>query len=121
MADRLLQISWSQPVRGREERSLEVFDATMGVLGRRQQEGRIESFDVNLLRPNAQERGGSIDIRGTQRQIDELQEDPEFTACMIDAALAVNRLAQCEGYCGSGVSEQMERYREAATKVHQTA
>ena len=53
MADRLLFIGWGPPVRGREERALEVFNESVGLYGRLQQDGRIDSFDVSLLRPNA--------------------------------------------------------------------
>jgi hypothetical protein len=47
MADRMLFISWGTPVRGLEERGLDVFNEAIGLLGRMQQEGRIESFDVS--------------------------------------------------------------------------
>ena len=51
MADRVLFISWGTPVRGSEERGLEVFNATLGLYGRMQQDGRIEAFDVMLFEP----------------------------------------------------------------------
>ena len=46
MADRMLFIGWGTPVRGREERGLEVFNEALGLLGRMEQDGRIEGFDV---------------------------------------------------------------------------
>ena len=49
MADRVLFIGWGTTVRGREERALEVFNEAVGLYGRMQQDGRIESFDVTLL------------------------------------------------------------------------
>ena len=52
MADRVLTISWGAPVHGREERGLEVFNEALGLYGRMQQDGRIESFDVTLCMPN---------------------------------------------------------------------
>ena len=56
MADRVLFIGWGTPVRGREERALEVFNESLGLYGRMQQEGRIESFDVTLLGANPSQR-----------------------------------------------------------------
>jgi hypothetical protein len=41
MADRMLFIGWGAPVRGLEERGLEVFNDAIGLLGRMQQDGRI--------------------------------------------------------------------------------
>jgi hypothetical protein len=52
MADRVLFISWGQTVRGAEEHALEVFNDALGILGRMQQDGRIEGFDVVLLNAN---------------------------------------------------------------------
>jgi len=42
----VLFIGWGTTVRGREERSLEVFNEIMAHNVRLQQEGRIERFDV---------------------------------------------------------------------------
>jgi len=57
MADRVLFISWGTAVRGREERGLEIFNEAVGILGRMQEEGRIEKFDVVLLDPNGELNG----------------------------------------------------------------
>ena len=46
MADRLLFISWGSVVAGREEIALEVFNESVGLYGRLQQDGRIEGFDT---------------------------------------------------------------------------
>ena len=63
MSDRMLFIGWGDPVRGAEERAIEVFNEALGILGRKQQEGQIEGFDVALLAPNT-DLGGYITIRG---------------------------------------------------------
>src|SRR5581483_1698934 len=77
MADRMLFISWGAPVRGREERGLEVFNDALGLLGRMQQDGSIESFDVALLTPNAAV-NGYVAVHGSAAQIDALRQDEEF-------------------------------------------
>ena len=38
---------------GAEERGIEVFNEALGLLGRMQQDGTIEKFDVALLAPNS--------------------------------------------------------------------
>jgi hypothetical protein len=118
MADRILFLSWSAPVRGREERSLEVFNEALGTLGRRQQEGQIESFDVCLLAPNAGI-AGYIQIRGSSEQINGLREDPEFKRSTADASLIVENLQHILGYCNEGVAAQMQLYQDAISKVPQ--
>jgi hypothetical protein len=118
MADRILFLSWGAPVRGREERGLEVFNEALGLLGRKQQDGQIESFDVCLLAPNASV-NGYVQIRGTAEQINALREDPEFQRNTLDASLIVENLEHIVGYCNEGIAAQMALYQEAIGKVPQ--
>jgi hypothetical protein len=118
MADRMLFVSWGVPVRGLEERGLEVFTEALGLLGRMQQDGRIESFDVALLTPNG-DMNGYIAVHGTAAQIDALRQDEEFVRNTADAAMIVDALRHIEGYANEGVARQIEIYRDAVAKVPQ--
>ena len=69
MADRVLLISWGPPVRGREVRSLEVFNEAVGLFGSMQQGGRIESFDITIMRPNGHF-NGYMQLHGSAAQLD---------------------------------------------------
>jgi hypothetical protein len=120
MADRILFISWGSPVRGREERGLEVFNETMGFYGRLQQEGRVESFDVALVAPNPG-LGGYITLHGSAEQLNALREDDEFQRILVDASLIVEDLRLVEGYTNEGIARQMALYQSAVAKVPQTA
>jgi hypothetical protein len=120
MADRVLFISWKRPVSGREERGLEVFNEALGLYGRKQQEGKVEGFDVSLFVPNGVI-DGCIAVRGTPDQLALLQEDEEYQRNMADASLIVEDLAVCVGYTNQGVARQMEIYQDAIAKVPQTA
>lgn len=120
MADRMLFISWGTPVRGSEERGLEVFNEALGLYGRMQQDGRIEGFDVTLFDPNA-DLNGAIQIRGSAAQLATLREDEEFQRTMIDASLIVDRLRLIEGWSDEGVAHQMTLYQEAISRVPQRA
>jgi hypothetical protein len=120
MADRALVIAWGTPVRGLEERGLEVFNEALGLLGRMQQDGRIEGFDVCLFEPNTNVNGVVL-IRGTRAQIDDLRDDEEFRRNTADAMLIVDGLRHTEGYVNEGVARQMELYQEAVAKVPQRA
>jgi hypothetical protein len=120
MADRVLFISWGSPVRGREERALEVFNDGVGLYGRMQQEGRIESFEIVLLNPTSL-LAGYIELKGDAAQIQAVQEDAEFQRVMTDASLIVDDLNIVPGYTNAGVAEQMATYAEAIAKVPQSA
>src|SRR5690242_11815840 len=102
MADRVLLISWKRPVPGREERGLEVFNEAVGLYGRKQQEGRIEGFDVGLMIPNGV-LDGYIAVHGSTDQLALLQEDEEYQRNMVDASLIVEDLAVSLGYTNEGV------------------
>jgi hypothetical protein len=120
MADRVLFIGWGNPVRGAEERALEAFNDALGLLGRMQQEGRIESFDVSLLAPNT-DLGGFIAVRGTGDQIDAMRVDEEFQRNTVDAQLAVDGIRHIDGYTNEGIAPQMAMYQEAIAKIPQRA
>lgn len=120
MADRMLFIGWGDVARGREERALEVFNEALGILGRMEQDGRIEGFDVALLMPNAG-LDGYMQVRGTAAQIAAVRDDPEFMRNTVDAGLVVDGLRHIEGFCNDGVARQMAMYSEATARVGQTA
>jgi hypothetical protein len=120
MADRVLFISWGQTVRGAEERALEVFNEAVGLLGRMQQDGRLEKFDVVLLDPNA-DLDGYIEVFGSAEQLAAVREDPDFVRNTIEAQLCVDRIVHTTGYCNEGVSRMMGLYQEAMAKVPQRA
>ena len=120
MADRVLFIGWSTPVRGREERGLEVFNEAIGLCGRMQQDGRIEKFDVVLLGPNG-DLTGYIEIHGSAEQIAAFREDEEFQRNTVEANLVVDGLRHIEGYTNDAVARQMARYQESVARVPQTA
>lgn len=120
MADRVLYVGWGSPVRGAEEHGIEVFNEALGLLGRKQQEGMIEGFDVVLLDPNGQI-GGFMLAKGTREQIDGLRADEEFQRAMIDASLIVDGLNHIEGYTDEGVAREMAMYQEAISRIPQRA
>ena len=120
MADRVLFISWGAPVRGLEERGLEVFNEAIGLDGRMQQEGRIESFDVTLLSPNSG-MAGYIVLRGSAEQLAAVRESEDFQRNLLDAGLIVEDLCVVDGYTNEGIAHQMALYQEAIAKVPQRA
>jgi hypothetical protein len=116
MADRVLFIGWKEPARGREDRAVEVFNDAVGILGRKQQEGAIEGFNIVLLQPN-EGLAGFMTVEGTAAQLSALQEDPEFQRNTVDATLNVDGICHIDGWTNEGVGTQMEMYTEAVARV----
>jgi len=121
MADRMLFIGWGASVRGREERGLEVFNESVGLYGRMQQEGRIEGFDVVLLNPHGGHLEGYIELHGSAPQLAAVREDEEFKRTLVAASLIVDDLRIVDGYANEGVAQEMTLYQEAVAQVPQSA
>ncbi len=120
MADNMLLIAWNEPRQGLESRAVEVFNDALGLLGRKQQDGQIESFDVALLGPNS-DMDGFIMIRGTAEQIAALRLDEEFQRNTINSQLTVDGIRHIEGYTNEAIATQMQMYIEAIATVPQQA
>jgi hypothetical protein len=118
MADRVLFISWGDPVPGREERATEVFSDAVGFYGRLQQEGRIEAFDACLLEPNG-DLNGYFELHASADQLAAVREDGEFRDLMIAASLIVEKLRMATGMTGAAIAPEMERFAAQVARVPQ--
>ena len=120
MADRVLLISWGSSVRGREERGLEVFNETMGLFGRMQQDGRIERFNVVLLEPNSL-LDGFIELQGSAEQLAAVRASEDFRRTIADATLIVDDMNLIEGAVNEGIAREVALYQESIARVPQTS
>jgi hypothetical protein len=117
MTDRALFVGFGAPVRGREERAVEVFGQFVQMFGRMQSEGRIEGMDVTLLDPHGGELGGFFMAHGSAEQCAALANDEEFRRACIDATLIVDHFGVVPAASGEGVGQEMAMYSEAVAKV----
>jgi hypothetical protein len=121
MADRIMFITWGANVAGREERGLEVFNEAVGLYGRMQQDGRVESFDLALLAPNGGGIEGYMCLRGSAEQLAAVKEDQDYLRVMTDASMIVKDLCVSDGYTNEGIAPMMAIYQEAIGRVPQMA
>jgi hypothetical protein len=117
MADRALFIGFGAPVRGREERAVEVFNEFVEMFGRMQADGRIASMEVSLLDPHGGELGGFFMVQGSEAQCAALPNDEEFRRATIDASLIVENFGVVPAATGAAVGEEMGMYADAVRKV----
>jgi hypothetical protein len=117
MAERALFIGFGAPVRGREERAVEVFNEVVEMFGRMQSDGRIEGMDVSLLDPHGGDLGGFFMVHGSDAQCAALPLDEEFRRAIIDATLIVDNFGVVPATTGEAVGREMEMYSEAVKKV----
>jgi hypothetical protein len=117
MTDRALFVGFGAPVRGREERAIEVFGEFVEMFGRMQDDGRIAGMEVTLLDPHGGDLGGFFMVHGSQAQCAALTNDEEFRRASTDARLIVDNFGVVPGVTGEGVSTEMGMYSEAVRKV----
>ena len=117
MTDRALFVGFDAPVRGREERAVEVFGQFVEMFGRMQGDGRIAGIDVALLDPHGGELGGFFMVHGSADQCAALGNDEEFRRACIDATLIVDNFGVVPAATGEGVGQEMAMYNEALRKV----
>jgi hypothetical protein len=117
MAEMGLFIGWSTPVRGREAKSLEVFNESIQYWGSLQQDGKIESFEVVLLGPHGGDLGGFALLRGSRAQLDEVQGTDDFDRITTRAGLVVEGLGVVPAVLGEGLGEQIGLYQAQVSEL----
>lgn len=117
MTDRALFVGFGVPVRGREERAVEVFGEFVEMFGRMKSDGRIEDMDVTLLDAHGGDLGGFFMVHGTEAQCAALTNDEEFRRAAIDANLVADNFGVVPASTGERVTREMGMYSEALAKV----
>ena len=117
MTDRALFVGFGAPVRGREERAIQVFGEWVEMLGRMQADGRIAGMEVALLDPHGGDLGGFFMVHGSESQCGALTMDEEFRRASIDASLIVENFGVVPAVSGEAVGNEMALYSAAVQKV----
>jgi hypothetical protein len=105
MADAGLFVGFGNPVRGREDQAIELFNETIGWYSRLQEEGEIDSFEPVFLEPHGGDLGGFILIRGDAEKLSKLRVSDDFTQFTIRASLCVDSI----GVVGADMNERLQR------------
>jgi hypothetical protein len=112
MADAGLFVGFGNPVRGREDQAVELFNETVGWYSRLQEEGEIESFEPVFLEPHGGDLGGFFLIRGDAEKLSKLRVSDEFTQFTIKAGLCVESIGVVGADMGERLQRQMAFYTE---------
>jgi hypothetical protein len=107
MADAALFIGWGTPVRGREQKALEVFNESMAYWGQLQASGAIDSVEVYLLTPHGGDLNGFAILKGDQSKLMEVERSEEFQRNLARANLIVENLGIVHANTGQGLANQM--------------
>jgi hypothetical protein len=117
VADAGLFIGWGPAVRGREAKSLEVFNEAIQEWSQYEQDGKIESFEVVLLGPHGGDLYGFALLRGTAEGLAALQGEERFRQMNTRAAMIIDGLGVVPAVLGEGLGPQINLFQEAISEL----
>jgi hypothetical protein len=117
MAEAALFTGWGAPVRGREQKGLEIFNEALAYWGQQQESGAIESFEVTLLSPHGGDLAGFILAKGSQDQLAAIRASDEFGRLNVRAAQIVDNFGVVDAVVDDGVGPQVQLYQEAVNEI----
>ena len=114
MSESGLFIGWGQPVRGREKRSLDVFNDAVTYYGERLADGSIDSFDPVLLTPHGGDLQGFFLVKGPAQSITTMMATEEFQRLHARAGMIVENLGIIQAWVDDGVLTELGYFGDAA-------
>jgi hypothetical protein len=117
MADGVIFIGWTGPVRGRELSSQTVFQEAMEFWGRLQAAGEIESCDAVFLDFHGGDLGGFFLLKGEREKLARVRASEEMEHLLVRASLIVEGLGIIGGLTGDGVARQLVAFGEASESL----
>ncbi|MDR3664519.1 MAG: hypothetical protein P4L86_29740 [Mycobacterium sp.] len=113
MSEAGIWIAWGLPSRGRETKALDALRRARGYLQELTDDGRIERFDITILRPQSTELGGFVLIQGSRGQIDTLRRAADFERWATGVQLVADRVTFVDGWVGQGIDHAIKLYEDA--------
>jgi hypothetical protein len=117
MAEMGLFTGWGPPVRGREAKSLEVFNEAVAYWGRQQEQGRIESFEVVLLHPHGGDLYGFLLARGSRAELEAIRAEEEFERLSTRAGMIVEGFGVVPCLLGDTLGRGIEQFQAAISEL----
>ena len=117
MAGEALFIGWGTVVRGREAKSLQVFQEAVEYWGGQLQAGNVDSFEPVFLVPHGGDLNGFFLIKGDAAKLDELKRSDEFRRVNTRAAQIVEGFGMVDALTGESLAEGMQMFQEASAEL----
>jgi hypothetical protein len=117
MADWALFVGFGFPVRGREQKSADVFNEAMSYWGELQGRGKLEGVEAFFLEPHGGDLGGFVLLRGEREQLDRVRATDEFQRLVTRAQLIVENFCVVCAATGGEIQEQMGVFLEASAEL----
>jgi hypothetical protein len=118
MSEAGLFVGWGQPVRGREKRSLDVFNDAVTYYGERVGDGSIDSFEPVLLNPHGGDLQGFFLIKGSAQGLAAMQATEEFQRLHVRAGMIVENLGIINAWVDDAVLLELGYFSDAADEFN---
>lgn len=113
MSDAGFWIAWGLPTQGREPQALDALKKSRAFLAELAETGRIERYDVAILRPQTSELGGFVLVQGSTQQIDQLRRDADFERWVNQVQVVADRVGIVDAWVNDGLDEATDLYIDA--------
>jgi hypothetical protein len=113
MADYGIFVGFGTPARGREAKSLAVFNEAIQYYAGLEQQGVIESFESVFLEPHGGDLGGFFLLRGERGRLSQLRATPEFERLTTRASFVVDNIGITGAVLGDGMAQSIGMFQEA--------
>lgn len=117
MADWALFVGFGYPVRGREQKSADVFNEALSSWGELQGRGELESVEAFFLEPHGGDLGGFVLLRGEREQLDHIRASDEFRRLSTRAQLIVENFGVVYAATGGEIESLMGEFLEASGEL----
>jgi hypothetical protein len=112
-----LFIGWGDAVRGREQKSLQVFGEAIQYWEGLRQRGEVESFETYILTPHGGDLAGFLIARGDPEKLANLQNDEEFIRINTRAQMVVEGFGVVTAATGENLQHIFEIFGQASQEL----
>jgi hypothetical protein len=117
MAGDALFIGWGNAVRGREAKSLEVFQEAVAYWSGQLEAGNVESFEPVLLQPHGGDLAGFFLIKGDIEKLDEIRRSDDYLRVNTRAGQIVDGLGFIPAFTGEALARAMQAFQAASADL----
>jgi len=117
MTDAGLFVGFGQPVRGREQLALQVFNEALQYYGELEAAGEIADFETVLLEPHGGDLSGYILLRGDATKLAGVRASEDFQRLSARAGLVVENFGVVGASLGAAIERQMALYQEGVEEL----
>ena len=117
MPNAALVFFWGPPIRGREQKAIQVFNEVQQYYTRLKEQGEIESFEAVSLDHFGNDLNGFLIVRGDHDKLNRVRASKEGMALGQRSELICENFKVANAFIGEGLKEQFASYMQHAKEL----